>query len=209
MFRADHQYHRVPSSLLIDGVFIVHGGRGPVQLDSAGHCFAGFPHNDGRTANMIQAVGATPARPRAWFTAKQNNLPQLGGVDYSSIGHGVLAIRSNKGITFDLAAVRAAHPGYRVLSFAAVAGKSCRENTSRPGNFWVFVDGQLRLQRRNVSVDTGAIPLDIPLQPADRYLTLVATTTTAGGIWNGAMFGDPKLKLTAIDKSPADANKAE
>ena len=118
VFRADHQYHRVPGSRLIDGVFIVHGGRGPVQLDSAGHSFAGFPHNDGRTANMIQAVGTTPARPRAWFTAKQNNLPQLGGVDYSSIGHGILAIRSNKGITFDLAAVR----GASRLSCAVVRG---------------------------------------------------------------------------------------
>ena len=210
VFRADHQYHRVPGSPLIDGVFIVHGGRGPVQLDSAGHSFAGFPHNDGKTANMIQAVGATPVRPRAWFTAKQNNLPQLGGVDYSSIGHGVLAIRSNKGITFDLAAIRAAHPGYRLLSLAAVAGNSCRANSgSSLGNFWVFVDGQLRFQQRNVSVNTGAIPLDISLQPTDRYLTLVATTATPGGIWNGTMFGDPKLKLAAIDRSPADANKAE
>jgi hypothetical protein len=207
VFRADHQYHRVPSNQLIDGVFIVHGGKGPVQLDSAGHRFAGFPHNDGKTANMIQAVGATPARPGAWFTAKQNNLPQLGGVDYSSIGHGVLAIRGNKGITFDLAAVRAAHPGYRVQSFGAVAGNSCRENTPRPGNFWVFIDGQLRFQRRNVPVNSGPIPLEIPLQPADRYLTLVTATSTSNGIWNGTMFGDPKLNLAAIESSPKDTNK--
>ena len=209
VFRADHQYHRVPGCQFIDGVFVVHGGNGPVQLDSAGHSFADFARNDGRTVNMIQAAGATPARPSAWFTAKQNNLPQLGGVDYSSIGHGVLEIRGNKGITFDLAAIRAAHPGYRLLSFAAVAGNSCRQSTPpRPGTFWVFVDGQLRFQQPDVAVNSGPVPLEVPLQPADRQLTLVATTTAAG-IWNGTMFGDPKLKVAAIDRSPADVSKAE
>ncbi len=145
----------------------------------------------------------------AWFTAKQNNVPQVGGVDYSSVGHGALVVRSNKGITFDLAAVRAAHQGYRLLAFTAVAGNSCRENTPRPGSFWVFVDGQLRLQRRNVPVNSGPVPLEVPLQPADRYLTLAATTTAANGIWNGTMFGDPKLKLAATEGSPTDANKAD
>ncbi len=208
VFKADEQYHRVPSSALIDGVFIVQGGKGAVQLDSAGHRFAGFPGNDGKTANMIQAVGATPSHPRAWFTDKQNNVPQLSGVDYSSIGHGLLATRSNKGITFDLAAIRAAHSGYRLLSLTAVVGNACRQSTDwKSGNFWVFVDGQLRFQRRNVSGDAGAIPLEVPLEPADRYLTLVATTTTAAGIWNGTMFGDPKLNITAIERSPPDSNQ--
>jgi hypothetical protein len=210
LFQADHQYHRVPGSRFIDGVFVVHGGKGPVQLDSAGHSFADFPRNDGRTANMIQAAGATPARASAWFTAKQNNLAQLGGVDYSSIGHGVLAVRGNKGITFDLAAIRAAHPGYRLLSFTAVAGNSCRQSTPpRPGTFWVFVDGQLRFQQPDVAVNSGPVPLEVPLQPTDRCLTLIATTAVANGIWNGAMFGDPKLTVAAIERSPADANKAE
>ncbi len=65
VFQADHQYHLVPGCQFVDGVFVVHGGKGAVQLDSAGHSFANFPRNDGKTANMIQAAGATPpARAR-------------------------------------------------------------------------------------------------------------------------------------------------
>jgi hypothetical protein len=46
----------------------------------------------------------------------------LGGVDYSSPGHGMIALHTNKGITFDLDAIRRANPGYKLLRFRAVAG---------------------------------------------------------------------------------------
>ena len=210
VFQSDHQYHRVPANQFIDGVFIVHGGKGPVQLDSAGHRFAGFPKNGGKTANMIQAVGATPAHPQAWFTAKQNSLPQLGGVDYSSIGHGVLAVRSNKGITFDLAAVRAAHqrllfacrsrpwpatPAAKTRRVRATSGYSSTASSDFSGG--------------TCAVNSGPVPLEVPLQPADRYLTLVATTTYGQRNLERDHVWRPETQTGGNREVTADANKAD
>ena len=57
--------------------------------------------------------------------ARQWAIPtELGGIDYASSGHGLLFMPANKGITFDLEAIRRANPGYKLLRFRAVAGNT-------------------------------------------------------------------------------------
>ena len=60
--RSDGYYHRVEGLPLIDGVFIPHGDeKRPVQLDSFGHTFAGFPETDGLSSGPIWAGGEWPS----------------------------------------------------------------------------------------------------------------------------------------------------
>jgi hypothetical protein len=43
------------------------------------------------------------------------------------------------------------------------------------GDFWVFVDGQLRFKRLGIRAEDAAVPLDIEIGPNDQFLTLVST----------------------------------
>ena len=74
---------------------------------------------------------------------------KLAGIDYSSPGHGLLLLHANKGITFDLEAIRRRIPARNWCGFCAVAGE--RETdpaTTDLADIWVLVDGQVRFQRR-------------------------------------------------------------
>ena len=59
----DGKYHHSTTFQLIDGAFVFSGNRGPVQLDSAGDTFDGFPITMGQTWGSIWARGAV-VRPR-------------------------------------------------------------------------------------------------------------------------------------------------
>ena len=53
----DGQYHRVPGRPFVDGVFIPNGGKGAVQVDSAGHVCDEFPATANATWEAIWAGG--------------------------------------------------------------------------------------------------------------------------------------------------------
>ena len=185
----DGRYHQVKTLPLVDGVFIPVGGKEPVQIDSAGHVFDNFPVTDNQTSGYVWGGGVIPAEPPLFF------LPAtLDGVDYSSADHGVLGMHANKGITFDLAAIRRTNPGYRPVRFLAVAGNA----TDTLVGIWVFVDGKKRFQRREFNQYLGAAPISIALDKKDRFLTL-ATTDNGGGFGGAwALFGDPRLELKPV-----------
>ena len=111
----DGQYHRVIGLPFVDGVFIPSSRYRPMQVDSAGHTFADWTNADGGTSSVIWAGGAGDG-------SKDFRQTTLGGVDYATGKHGFLFMHANKGITFDLDAVRQANPGYRVTRFRSVAG---------------------------------------------------------------------------------------
>jgi hypothetical protein len=206
-FKPDRKYHRVPASTLIDGVFVVQGGAGPVQLDSAGHTFAKFPGTTALTSQFIWAVGAGVSRTGMLEDKDDKDyaaLAKFGSFDYTSAGHGMLYLRSNKGITFDLRAIRHAHPQYRLLRFAASAGEPAHgEFKGKRGasDFWVFVDGQLRFEKQHAVAQKQEIPIDIALDPASSFLTL-ATTDGGDHIWGDwCLFADPRLILGPAEKA--------
>lgn len=131
----------------------------------------------------------------------------MDGIDYSSPGHGQLALCANKGITFDLAAIRRANPGFKLVRFRAVTGNT--ERVSEKGvavwaDVWVFVDGEVRFRRREITRFNGAMAVNIALGEHDRFLTLVATD--GGNSYRGdlIMFGDPRLEMVSA-KAAADS----
>ena len=183
----DEKYHRAEAVPFVDGVFIPHGGAGPVRLDSAGHVFDEFPATDNKTSDFILAGGQLGG-----------NSAELDGIDYASPGHGQLALYANKGITFDLAAIRRANPDWKLVRFRAVTGNT--EQASEKGapvyaDVWVFVDGQVQFRRREINRYNGAMPITIPIHDKDRFLTLVATDGGNGYQQDLIIFGDPRLEL--------------
>jgi hypothetical protein len=115
----DGRYYRVEGLPFVDGVFVPGNHPGPVQVDSAGHTFDRFGNVSNETWHYVWAGGTIPVNDR-----RRAISAVLGGVDYSSPGHGLLYMHANKGITFDLDAIRRANPGDKVVRFRTVVGNT-------------------------------------------------------------------------------------
>jgi hypothetical protein len=191
------RYHRVHGSPFVDGVFSPGSGSGPVQVDSAGHLCEDFFTTQSFTGGCILAGGVIPMLPS---TAKYPVIPAvLGGVDYSTQGHGWILLHANKGITFDLDAIRKANPEYQIRRFRAVTGNSCPEPWL--ADVSVLIDGTMRFRRRQINHTLGAMPIKLPIRENDRFLTLVATDGGDGVAADWIIFGDPRLDLLLSDSA--------
>jgi hypothetical protein len=192
-YQGNNTYHRVEALPLVDGVFIPNGQFGNVQVDSAGHTFGDFPVTQNLTACYLWAGGAVP------MDNPYPSLTLLDGVDYAQPGRGLLFLHANKGITFDLEAIRKANPDWKPNRFCAVVGDSekySEEGLPVAADVWVLVDGQVRYRRRDINGCHGAFSIAIPIAADERFLTLVATDGD-GNIGNDwIIFGDPRLELT-------------
>ena len=183
----DHQYHRVKELPFVDGIFIPDGQDGRVQIDSAGHVYTNFPATDNWTASYI-------------WTGASSILTDLDGIDYASPPHGALVMHANKGITFDLAAIRKANPGWKLTRFRSMAGNTEKGNLVNFPSYadlWVLVDGKAVFRRRAVTRSHGAYNIGIPLDEKVCFLTLVATDGGNGFDWDWIIFGDPRLELVS------------
>jgi len=200
------RYWPVKWHKLIDGVFAPDGGAGPVQLDSAGHAFDGFPRTDGTVYGSIWARAADVkpderSNDNAWWIYAMGR-----GEQFMPDGRGLLGINADTGITFDLEAIRRAHPGFVPDRFRAMAGlgDARRLTPSADGmaDVWVFVDGRLKLKREQLRPQDGAIDVNVEIGPSDRFLTLVVTDGGNGSQCDWVVFGDPVLHTTVDAEQP-------
>jgi len=200
----DGKYHRVRGMSFVDGVFIPKGGDVEVQVDSAGHVFADCPTTSNVTAHYVWAGGAIPTRGVPVSTI-------LGGIDYAAKGRGLLFLHPNKGITFDLEAIRKANSGYVIQRFRGVAGISEQADGTSLGfaDIWVLIDGQLRFRRWQINAASGAFTLDIPIKRNERFLTLISTDAGNGIASDWVVFGDPRLEMIVIDNEKSTKNAAD
>ncbi len=187
----DGKFHPCPSLPL--GVFIPHGGPKPDTLDAAGDQYI-FPptcnlaYQDIWPGNIETRVGIEPT-----------NTGRIGAIDYASSGHRLLRLHANKGITFDLDALRNAHPNRPFSHFVAVCVNinAYVERTGRKvsdrSEFWVFVDGDLR-SHKLIHLMDPPFDVDVPIEPAAHSLTLVSTDGGDGLDWDVVSLGDPRLK---------------
>ena len=197
----DGKYHRVEGLPFVDGVFIPKGGNTRVQLDSAGHTFAAFDNSNDHTCGPLWAGGTLEhiPRPTPPFDALREIPAVLDGVDYSAPPHGLLFLQSNKGIAFDLEAIRRANPGCNSLRFRAmVANTEIHSHlvcSAKCADAWVFVDGRERFTRRRFNSYGGASSVAVDIDEQDRFLTLVATDGGDDVYTDWIMFGDPRLEM--------------
>jgi hypothetical protein len=126
----------------------------------------------------------------------------LDGVDYATPGHGALWLHANRGITFDLEAIRHANPGYKLARFRATAGcaaAAADQAGAALADIWVFVDGQPRFQRRRIGRGNGVFSVAFLIGRTDRFLTLAATDGGDGCAWDWIVFGDPRLEVASFE----------
>ena len=128
----------------------------------------------------------------------------INGIDYSSPPHGLIFLHADKGVTFDLDAIRRANRGYKLVRFRAMSANmeihTRLTGVDHNADLWVFVDGQERFARKKINGYSGAAPVAVPISERDRYLTLVGTDggDGIGGDW--LIFGDPVLEMLVTEK---------
>jgi hypothetical protein len=197
----DHTYHLVKELPFVDGVFIPDGSSGPVQVDSAGHVFEAFEATCNKSPGYVWS-GADPYKGQIPNFVRS----ELEGIEYSSPGHSVLLMHANKGVTFDLEAIRRENSGQKLLRFRATAGNtelaSSQESYPTTADFWVLVDGGVRYRRHGINGCTGAFPVMVPIGDKDRFLTLASTDGGDGIYWDWIIFGDPHLEMAPVAENP-------
>ncbi|MEQ9502265.1 MAG: NPCBM/NEW2 domain-containing protein [Deltaproteobacteria bacterium] len=108
-----------------------------------------------------------------------------------------LGMHANKGITFDLGAIRVTLGDRKITAFAARAAMG--ERSAGPANlvsFQVFVDGLLAYEQRDVYEADSAFDVNVALADDARFLTLVtAATGDIQGDWS--YWDAPRLVLEA------------
>ena len=117
-----------------------------------------------------------------------------------SEGKESLTIHPNLGITFDLQQMRRSLPGLQPVRLRTRAGLSQTAVQFMDGNpkseFWVLVDGQVRL-RQMVQMSDGGYQIDVPLRSSDRFISLVVSDGDGSTAFNWAVFVNPLIELEA------------
>ena len=109
----------------------------------------------------------------------KNSFIQFDGQKYGDQNHSCLLMHANMGITFDLNAIRVLCPNIKITHFISKYGiADLEENVGCNADFWILIDGQVRMSRYNVTQKGVLNDVSIELGSSDRFLTLV---TTDGG----------------------------
>src|SRR5690606_24506748 len=121
---------------LIDGVFVPFGGSDGKTLTTISS-----------TGLKIQAIGATTGQVWDHIRTSPSSGAQtakLAGVDYAQPPLRMLALHANKGITFDVAAIRAA-TDWKVMRLRTLVGYGGAEGKFS-ADVAIYVDGELRFE---------------------------------------------------------------
>jgi hypothetical protein len=196
------EYCKLVDRLIIDGVSIPNPQKGPVQLDSAGHVFAGFPQGANVAYGPIWA-GSVPFR-----IAHAKHFGKFittfdGKIDYGVAPHNSIALIPSKLVTFDLAAIRRIHPQKNLREFRTMVGVTrppSRAPKPELADIWVFVDGELQASRRAIDSSHGPEDVVVPLEPDARHLTLAATASGSRLHVAWVLFGDPRIEFEASEQ---------
>jgi len=176
-------YTIYPANAYVDGTFVPNNTAVPAVIDGAGHTFdfnaqtsAGY-YNPWRNGNNLDTN-----------PVDTNSLPDfLGDPD----NHSLLSGHANKGITFDLDAVREI-TGRSISNFTACIGDS----RPKPGgsiSYYVFVDGVLITNRFNINDNEDFVTVNAV--STGRYLSIAISDANNGISADHGYIGDPFLTL--------------
>jgi hypothetical protein len=176
-------YTPFPNNLFVDGTFVPNSNTTAIVIDGAGHTY----DFNAQTAENYVSVWRN-GNNFDTYPVDTNSLPNfLGDPD----NHSFLAGHANKGITFDLDAVRD-FTGNSISNFTACIGDS----RPKPGgsiSYFVFVDGVLVKSRFGITNDEDFITVDEV--SSGRYLTIAICDANDNKSADHGYLGDPFLNL--------------
>ncbi len=168
---SNSKYNSVPNSPFIDGVFVPYEKQQQTVITSTGLAFE-TPALEGLFTHEIAAF-------RGDIGKSHDTIPSMVMDGKLNLDSNIMLLHSNCGITFDLKAIRSEYPQFKFNSFKSAArmSESLRNLTSRKPfvDFFILVDGQLKLAYRDVSAQFDDIMIDLDLSPNDEFLTLIVT----------------------------------
>jgi len=189
----DTQGSGVPWSSFVDYLFVPDGGNGPLKISSQDHAWADCPDTDGTARALIAYRGFLRDH-----IARIDDMVLQGRV-YDNPEYPALAMHANRGISFDLDAIRASLPGLRIAQFSALCGVSetAGRTRSQGCDFWVLLDGQTAYQRLGVNIDSGTESISLACPESARFLSLAVTDGGNGSGFDWGVFAEPVLELEA------------
>ncbi len=104
----------------------------------------------------------------------------------------VLGMHASKGITFDLEAVRKAHPTARLTRFQGIAALGFYPDGEGDANWYVIIDGEK--QEEGHLLNNSFSHLQVDLDDEDHFLTLI-TSSNGNMATDWTFFGNPSLVL--------------
>ncbi|SMP44024.1 hypothetical protein SAMN06265222_1011060 [Neorhodopirellula lusitana] len=193
----------------VDGVFIPPEFGQPVQYSSEQGTIE-LPFCSGRTwgpiwsRRRVEGNAVMVARDDYWGTLTLERVSHK--LQQSETG--LIGLHSNAGITFDLNAVRdsVGNPMEFVCSVCNLDNSSETVNDDKwrrskrfSADVQVFVDGQRKASRPDLTRQDGDVTLRTPIELSDRFLTIVTTDHDGFNGFDHVVLVDPVLKL-AIPK---------
>jgi len=193
-YRAGSGFIGIERLPFIDGVFVPNGSDPSTTITSTGLLFQDCPNTHGTYYDGI-VCGAV-------FDDQYVHAGHLAGHRYETPGQPSIGASANVGITFDLDSIRASMSNCLISRFQAHCGISEtladiqeEEDYARVKvTFWVLVDGRINYSRELGTDPFESDQIDIPLNPSDRFLTLI-TTTPQENLYCWSMFAEPALEL--------------
>jgi hypothetical protein len=167
------RFRRMPDRF-IDGVFVPNG---VTQISSTGLTFAFEDTSAGGVSDAVrngvsildERGQASPIHVKAPTGALAYQPPQSFG----------LGLGPNGGITFDIQGLRRENPDFYLVSLVAIEGMSKESSKGASVRLRILVDGvEVPFANRLFDTPGEGTPVSVDLQTAERYVTLVATSTT-------------------------------
>jgi hypothetical protein len=178
-----NQFQHVPDSPFVDGVFVPDGkGGATIPISSTGLTVEDLPATSGKSWDHILNGPVS-----------SQDLTTQNGVNFGKAPHRLLGMHANKGITFDLKAIRDAHNG-REFRFSTTVGYGGGAEKTR-ADYFVYVDAKLRAARRKFGTKDQGNVVAFDIEAGERFLTLIATDGRDGIGHDQVFFGDPQLTI--------------
>ncbi len=179
--KAESPYSKVDDLKYVDGVFVPDGGEGPIVVSSEGTLFRECPDTSGNVRKDISVLSNVYDSERGRLT--------IGTTAYGyPAGLPAIVMHANAGITFDLDAIRNDLMDLEIVSLDALCAIAPNPTLNQPvalesmagrADFWIVVDGQVRKSLIAMPIDSSEA-IHIPIQPQDRFLTIITTDHRVG-----------------------------
>ena len=208
----------VSRSVFIDGIFVPDGGDGSIQVTSLNDRWAGPDTTKMFKYSVINSMrvpvsldkyedyesaadGVMPKEDMLLLEVFQGRVPArpmglMGSDTPPSQTDSSILMHANLGITFDLDAVRQLLPNHHVKAFKSTVGVGEIADSSNMWlDIWVLVDGQVRLTRKDVTVQS-VLDIEVMLADRDRFLTLVVSDGRDRAFnFDWGLFMNPRLEM--------------